>query len=218
MTELEKLMEMTVFERELYETGVKFVAGVDEVGRGPLAGDVYAAAVILPADVGILGINDSKKLTVKKREILYEQIKEHAISIGVGIADVAEIDEHNILGATKIAMLRAIENLKLMPEHLLIDALNLDVEIAQTKIIKGDTLSVSIAAASIVAKVERDRYMKTLAKEYSYYGFETNSGYGTKAHLAGIDKHGYIEGVHRLSFEPVKSIITKNNGEIRCLK
>ena len=206
MTELEKWMEMTVYERELYESGVNFVAGVDEVGRGPLAGDVYAAAVILPADVRILGINDSKKLTAKRREILYEQIKEHAISVGVGIADVAVIDEHNILNATKMAMLRAIEGLNPRPEHLLIDALNLDHDISQTKIIKGDTKSVSIAAASIIAKVERDRYMKELAKKHPNYGFETNSGYGTKAHLEGIEKHGYVQGIHRLSFQPIKSL------------
>ena len=201
------------YEQELYDQGIKLIAGVDEVGRGPLAGDVYAAAVILPPDLKISGINDSKKLTPKKREILYKEIKAQAISIGIGMANVAEIDQHNILNATKLAMLRAVVHLNPQPQHLLIDWLNINSAISQTKITKGDTLSLSIAAASIVAKVERDMYMKTLAEKYPHYGFETNAGYGTKAHLAAIEAHGYIKGIHRTSFEPIKSMYAKEQAQ-----
>ena len=195
------------FEKELYEQKIELIAGVDEVGRGPLAGPVVAAAVILPKGVALTGVNDSKKLTAKKRALYYQQILEVATSIGVGEASVAEIDAFNILQATKLAMKRAIDNLSVMPEYLLIDHLTLDLDIPQMGITKGDAKSLSIAAASIVAKEVRDQMMQKLGEKYPSYGLGKNSGYGTKAHLEALKDHGYIEGVHRKSFEPIKSMV-----------
>ena len=196
----QKLIEMKEFENQLYAKGIRYIAGVDEVGRGPLAGPVVAAAVILPADFDVLGIDDSKKLSEKKREELFPIIKEKAITYSIGIVDNKKIDEINILEATKLAMKQAIESLEPMAEYILIDALILkDVDIPQTGIIKGDSKSVSIAAASILAKVTRDRMMKDFHEEFPYYAFDKNKGYGTKAHYEGIDKHG-ICYLHRRSF------------------
>ncbi|HVI41537.1 MAG TPA: ribonuclease HII, partial [Anaerovoracaceae bacterium] len=169
-------------------------------GRGPLAGPVVAAAVILPDDFDVLGVDDSKKLSEKKREELYTLITEYAVSYGIGIIDNYIIDEINILEATKLAMKQAIEKLETKPEYILIDALTLkDVVIPQKGIIKGDSLSVSIAAASIVAKVTRDRMMVEYHQKFPHYAFEQNKGYGTKAHYEGIDGHGLCE-LHRRSF------------------
>jgi ribonuclease HII len=200
-------VDLLAFEKELYKQNIALIAGVDEVGRGPLAGPVVAAAVILPKNVELTGVNDSKKLSAKKRVLYYNKILETAIAVGVGKASVREIDEINILQATKLAMKRAIDHLSIIPEYLLIDYLTLDLEIPQTGIVKGDARSLSIAAASIVAKEVRDKLMKELGEKYPTYGFKTNAGYGTSAHREALKAHGYIEGVHRKSFEPVKSIV-----------
>ena len=196
----QRLVEMKKYEDALHAQGVQYVAGVDEVGRGPLAGPVVTAAVILPADFDVLGVDDSKKLSEKKREELFEIIKEKAICYAIGMADEKRIDEINILEATKEAMGKAIRSLEIQPEHILIDALTLkDVDIPQTGIVKGDATSVSIAAASILAKVTRDRMMVEYEETYPGYGFAKNKGYGTKAHYEGLDQYG-ITPIHRRSF------------------
>ena len=192
---------MKEFETELYNKGINFIAGIDEVGRGPLVGPVVTAAVILPKDFYDERINDSKKLTEKKRELLYDVIMENAISVGIGISSEDVIDEINILNATKRAMLEAVNNLSVKPEHLLIDAVKLDTDIPQTSIIKGDAKSESIAAASIIAKVTRDRMMIELDKIHPEYDFNHNKGYGTKKHIEAIRKYGIIKE-HRKTFAP----------------
>lgn len=192
---------MKEFETELYNNGINFIAGIDEVGRGPLVGPVVTAAVILPKDFYDERINDSKKLTEKKRELLYDVIMENAISVGIGISSEDVIDEINILNATKRAMLEAVNNLSVKPEHLLIDAVNLNTDIPQTSIIKGDAKSESIAAASIIAKVTRDRMMIELDKIHPEYDFKHNKGYGTKKHIEAIRKYGIIKE-HRKTFAP----------------
>lgn len=195
-----RLIEMKTFESDLYEQGIRLIAGIDEVGRGPLAGPVVAAAVILPDDFDVLGIDDSKKLSEKKRESLSVLIKEKALAYSIGIIDNLMIDEINILEATKLAMKQAIEALEQKPEYILIDALTLkDVEIPQKGIIKGDSKSISIAAASILAKVTRDKMMEEYHQKYPHYAFDRNKGYGTKAHYEGIHCHGVCE-LHRRSF------------------
>jgi ribonuclease HII len=195
--------QMSRYERELYEQNVQYIAGVDEVGRGPIAGPVVAAAVILPKNAYLLGLNDSKKLSEAKREELYEQIMNCAVSIGVGIVSAAEIDQLNIYQATKKAMLQAVQQLTPQPDYLLIDAMELPVSIPQLSMIKGDANSISIAASSIIAKVTRDRFMKELGNQYPEYGFEKHMGYGTKEHLEAIQKYGIISE-HRKSFAPVR--------------
>lgn len=192
---------MKEFETELYNKGINFIAGIDEVGRGPLVGPVVTAAVILPKDFYDERINDSKKLTEKKRELLYDVIMENAISVGIGISSEDVIDEINILNATKRAMLEAVNNLSVKPEHLLIDAIKLNTDIPQTSIIKGDAKSESIAAASIIAKVTRDRMMIELDKIHPEYDFKHNKGYGTKKHIEAIRKYGIIKE-HRKTFAP----------------
>ncbi len=196
----EKLALMSAYENALREQGARYVAGVDEVGRGPLAGPVVAAAVILPADFDVLGVDDSKKLSEKKREELFEQIKEKAVAYAIGMRDPQRIDAINILEATKEAMADAILGLGVEPDHVLIDALTLkDVPIRQTGIVKGDARSVSIAAASILAKVTRDRMMVEYDAQYPGYGFAQNKGYGTAAHYAGLKTLG-LTPIHRRSF------------------
>ena len=192
---------MKEFENELYESGIKYIAGIDEVGRGPLVGPVVTAAVILPRYFYDERINDSKKLTEKKRELLYDVIMENAVSVGIGISSEDVIDEINILEATKKAMIEAVNNLSVKPEHLLIDAVKLDIDIPQTSIIKGDAKSESIAAASIIAKVTRDRMMIELDKLHPEYDFKHNKGYGTKKHIEAIEKYGIIKE-HRKTFAP----------------
>ena len=206
----EKLVTMQAYENELRAEGIRYIGGVDEVGRGPLAGPVTAACVVLAEDFDVLGVDDSKKLSEKKREELFDKIREKALAVGIGMCDNRVIDEINILEATKKAMAEAIrdadsqlEEKGLSPEgteHLLIDAVSLkDVDKPQTSIIKGDAKSLSIAAASIIAKVTRDRLMAEYHRQYPYYGFDTNKGYGTKAHYEGIDKYG-ITPIHRKTF------------------
>ena len=197
---------MKEYENELYKKGIKLIAGIDEVGRGPLVGPVVTAAVILREDFYDERINDSKKLTEKKREMLYDVIWENAISIGIGMSSNDVIDEINILEATKKAMIEAVNNLSIKPEHLLIDAVKLDIDIPQTSIIKGDAKSQSIAAASIIAKVTRDRMMIELDQKHPEYDFKHNKGYGTKKHIEALYKYGVLKE-HRKTFEPVKSII-----------
>lgn len=195
-----RIQAMKAYEKALYEKGLSLVAGVDEVGRGPLAGPVVAAAVILPKDFHVHGINDSKKLSEKKREELYQIILDHAVAWGIGIVDHQVIDEINILNAAKKAMTEAVSAMKIQPEHLLIDAVKLEnVPISQTPIIKGDAKSLSIAAASIVAKVTRDRMMVEMEEIYPGYGFAQNKGYGTKAHYEGISRQG-MSPIHRKTF------------------
>ena len=200
-----RLEKMLAYEKELYTQGIQLIAGVDEVGRGPLAGPVVAAAVILPEDCKISGLNDSKKIPKSKHKEIYEAVLQNAVAIGIGIKDNQVIDQVNIYEATKLAMMEAIGQLEPQPQHLLIDAMKLDLPIPQTSIIKGDANSLSIAAASIVAKVTRDQMMEEFDCEYPGYDFTQNAGYGTANHLAGLDKLG-VTPIHRRSFEPVKSM------------
>ncbi|HEM4859048.1 TPA: ribonuclease HII [Streptococcus suis] len=205
-----RLEAMLFYEKALYENGVELIAGIDEVGRGPLAGPVVAAAVILPKGCKIRYLNDSKKIPKSKHEAIYNEIIEHAVSVGVGVKDAAVIDQVNIYEATKLAMLEALGQLSQVPEHLLIDAMKLDTPLPQTSIIKGDANSLSIAAASIVAKVTRDKMMADYDKEFSGYGFAKNAGYGTSEHLEGLNKLG-ITPIHRKTFEPIKSMVAGGN-------
>jgi ribonuclease HII len=191
---------MCIYEREAIENGYEYTAGIDEAGRGPLAGPVVAAAVILPEDIFIEGLNDSKQLSAKQRERIFEEIRQKAISIGVGIVDEKCIDAINILNATKKAMLDAISQLTPQPDILLIDAVALEeTEIKQVPIIKGDCKSISIAAASIIAKVTRDRMIDEMDTSYPEYGFTRHKGYGTEEHIQAIKKFG-ICPIHRVSF------------------
>ena len=201
----ERLEGMLTYEKECYARGMELIAGVDEVGRGPLAGPVVAAAVILPKACKIPGLNDSKKIPKSKHKEIYEAMLQNAIAIGIGVKDNQVIDQVNIYEATKLAMMEAIGQLDPQPQHLLIDAMRLDLPIPQTSIIKGDANSLSIAAASIVAKVTRDQMMEEFDKEYPGYDFAKNAGYGTAKHLAGLVQLG-VTPIHRRSFEPVKSM------------
>ena len=198
--------DLLVFERELYDKGIKYIAGVDEVGRGPLFGPVVAAAVILKKGYNLKGLTDSKKLSEKKRNEFYEIIKKDAVAIGIGIIDEKKIDEVNIYEATKLAMKEAINNLKVKPEHILIDAMPLELDISTTSIIKGDSKSESIAAASVIAKVTRDSMMYEMDKKYPLYGFGSHKGYPTKKHIEALKEYGVIEG-YRKTFTPVKDLI-----------
>lgn len=197
---------MKEYENELYKQGIKLIAGVDEVGRGPLVGPVVCACVILKEDYINKEINDSKKISEKKRERLYDTIMKDAASVGIGMSSSQVIDEVNILEATKLAMKEAINNSKIKPEHVLIDAVKLDIDIPSTSIIKGDAKSQSIAAASIVAKVTRDRMMDELDQKHPEYLFKKNKGYGTKAHIEAIRKYGIIDE-HRKTFAPCSEYV-----------
>lgn len=199
-------IDLLKYEKELYSQGIKFIAGVDEVGRGPLYGPVVAAAVILPKNYRLKGLNDSKKLSEKKRNEFYKIINKDAIGIGIGIINEDKIDEVNIYEATKLAMNEAISKLKVKPEHILIDAMPLDIEIPTTSIIKGDAKSESIAAASVIAKVTRDSMLYELDKKYPMYGFKNHKGYPTKKHIEAINKYGLIPG-YRKSYAPIKDMV-----------
>ncbi len=206
--ENQRLEQMLEFEQALYAQGVERIAGIDEVGRGPLAGPVVTAAVILPKNCKIRGLNDSKQVPKSKHQAIFNEIQKKAIAIGIGLVDNEKIDEINIYEATKLAMLQAIANLSVVPEHVLIDAMQLEMSIPQTKIIHGDARSSSIAAASIIAKVTRDELMRDFSLEFPEYDFERNAGYGTAKHLAALEKYG-ITPLHRKSYEPIKSMIEK---------
>ncbi len=200
-----RLLKMSEYENKLFENGCQYVAGIDEVGRGPLAGPVVAACVVLPQGTEIKGINDSKKLSQKLRESIFDEIKEKAEYIGIGIINNKRIDQINILNATKEAMVQALEKIELPIDHILIDAVTLeDTLISQTNIIKGDEKSISIAAASIIAKVTRDAMMTEYHDVYPCYDFDNNKGYGTQKHHEGIHEFG-ISPIHRKSF--LKNII-----------
>lgn len=199
--EQKRLEDMLIHERLLWNQGLLFVCGVDEAGRGPLAGPVVAAAVVLPQDCLIAGINDSKKLSAKKRDDLFDEIRQRAAEVEVGIVSEKEIDSINILQASNKAMRMAIGRLKTRPDHLLIDGRGLPEKFyPQTAIVGGDRKSCSIAAASIIAKVTRDRMMIEYDNAYPQYGFAKHKGYGTKQHIEAIQEHGPCE-IHRRSFK-----------------
>lgn len=200
-------VDLYKYEKELWKQGIHLVAGMDEVGRGPLIGPVVTACVILPKDFVLEGLTDSKKLSEKKREEFYDYIMEHAISVGIGMMDEKVIDEVNIYEATKLAMYQAVEKSKVKPEHVLIDAMKLDkLEMPSTSIIKGDAKSISIAAASVIAKVTRDRMMIELDKKYPMYGFKSHKGYPTKKHIEAIKEYGLIDG-YRKTFKPISEMV-----------
>ncbi len=196
------------YERKLRKNKITLIGGVDEVGRGPLVGPVVAACVILPEEgnLSLDGLTDSKKLSEKKRDELFIKIKEEALAIGIGIIDEKKIDEVNIYEATKLAMKEAINNCPIKPEHVLIDAMPLDIDIPTTSIIKGDIKSITISAASVIAKVTRDKMLYELDKQYPMYDFKDNKGYPTKKHLEAIEKYGIIKE-HRRSYGPVKKYL-----------
>lgn len=194
------MSDLWALENEIYDSGANILCGVDEAGRGPLAGSVCAAAVILPRGLEIPGLNDSKKLSEKRREALYDVIISSAMAYGIAFADVEEIERLNILHATFLAMNRAIAQLSVKPELALIDGnRNSDIEVPSRCIVKGDSRCADIAAASILAKVTRDRYMIKMAEQYPQYGFEQHKGYGTKQHYAALREYGATP-IHRMSF------------------
>lgn len=199
-------MDLLKYEKELYDKNIEYIAGVDEVGRGPLVGPVVAACVVLPKNYNLEGLNDSKKLSEKKRDKFYDIIMQDALGVGIGIISPEKIDEVNIYEASKLAMLEAINNVKCKIEHVLIDAMPLDLEIPSTSIIHGDALSLSIAAASVIAKVTRDKMMYELDTKYPEYGFAKHKGYPTKLHLENIRKYGILDN-YRKSYKPVKEIL-----------
>ena len=200
-------VDLYQYEKELWKNGINLIAGMDEVGRGPLIGPVVTACVILPKDFVLDGLTDSKKLSEKKREEFYDYIMEQAISVGIGMMDEKVIDEVNIYEATKLAMYQAVEKSKVKPEHVLIDAMKLGkLEMPSTSIIKGDAKSISIAAASVIAKVTRDRMMIELDKKYPMYGFKSHKGYPTKKHIEAIKEYGLIDG-YRKTFKPISEMV-----------
>ena len=199
-------MDRLEYERKYLAKGCKYIAGVDEVGRGPLIGSVITACVVLPKDFLLEGLTDSKKLSEKRRDKFYDILMKEALAVGIGECTEKEIDKYNIYEATKIAMKRAITeaNKKIKIEHILIDAMPLDIDIPTTSIIKGDAKSISIAAASVIAKVTRDRMMYELDKKYPMYDLAHNKGYPTKKHLEALEKYGTCK-YHRFSYGPVKN-------------
>ena len=202
------------YERKLKEEGIHYIAGVDEVGRGPLVGPVVTACVVLKDDFSLPGLTDSKKLSEKKREYFFDEIKKQSLAIGIGIKNEKVIDEVNIYEATKLAMYEAIDkaNKEIPIEHVLIDAMKLEkLTIPSTSIIKGDLKSITIAAASVIAKVTRDRMMEELDKKYPMYNFKKNKGYPTKDHREAIEKYGIIEE-HRKTFKPCCDYVFVNKG------
>ena len=205
--ETKEEVDLYQYEKELWNNNIKYIAGVDEVGRGPLIGPVVTACVILSPDFKLEGLTDSKKLTEKKREIYYDYIMENALSVSIGMMDEKVIDEVNIYEATKLAMYQAISNSKIKPEHVLIDAMKLEnLEMPSTSIIKGDAKSISIAAASVIAKVTRDRMMIELDKKYPMYGFASHNGYPTKKHIEALKEYGVLEN-YRKTFHPVDELV-----------
>lgn len=200
---MKELINNREYEDELEKKGIKYIAGVDEVGRGPLVGPVVTACVILPPGYTLDGLTDSKKLSLKKREMYFDIIMKDALSVSIGMKSEDVIDDVNIYEATKLAMYEAINNSKIKPEHVLIDAMKLEeLDMPSTSIIKGDLKSITIAAASVIAKVTRDRMLVELDKKYPEYGFAKNVGYGTKQHIEAIEKYGIIKE-HRKTFKPV---------------
>lgn len=205
-------LDLLKYEKDLYKKGIELIAGTDEAGRGPLYGPVVAAAVILPKNYKLEGLNDSKQLSEKKRDKYFEIIKKDAISYGIGIVDAKTIDEINIYEASRKAMLEAISKLSPAPEYVLSDAMPLPID-NSLAIIHGDALSLSIAAASVLAKVTRDKIMYDLDKEHPEYGFKDNKGYPTKKHLENLKKYGILEN-YRLTYKPVKALMEGKNEEL----
>lgn len=213
IAERERLEQMLIFERRLASEGFQAVAGIDEVGRGPLSGPVVAACVLLPQNVVIKGLDDSKKIPKSKHRDIYQEVMAKALAVGIGIKDNHIIDQVNIYEATKLAMCTAVEEVQssgFKPDFLLVDAMTLPIDISQESLIKGDARSLSIAAASIVAKVTRDRLMADYDQIFPGYGFAKNAGYGTKEHIEGLKQHG-VTSIHRQTFESVKSLIRGEN-------
>jgi len=204
------MTDLYMYENELYKKGIKYIGGVDEVGRGPLVGPVVTACVVLPKDFKLEGLNDSKKLSEKKRDLYYDYIINNCLAYAIGEVNPEEIDEINIYEASKKAMIIAINKVKeqIDLQHVLVDAMPLDIDIPTTSIIKGDAKSISIAAASVVAKVTRDRMMYELDEKYPEYGFGSHKGYPTKAHIEAINKYGLIDG-YRKTYGPVKEVLNK---------
>lgn len=203
---LQQHEEIQAYEQDLFQKGYHFIAGLDEAGRGPIAGPVVAAAVILPKEHSLIGLTDSKKLSKKQRDFFYEEIKKQAISYSVQEIDVETIDEINIYQASKRAMQLAVEGLSIEPDYLLVDAMHIPLNIEQTSLIKGDQKSLSIAAASVLAKVTRDQMMSEWDQTYPGYGFSAHSGYGTPTHLEAMKQQG-VTPIHRRSFQPVKDLL-----------
>ena len=205
-------MNLYEYENELYDKGIKYIGGVDEVGRGPLIGPVVASCVVLPKDFVLEGLTDSKKLSEKKRNLFYDYIINHCIAYAVGIVSPEEIDEINIYEASRKAMIIAINKVReqINLEHVLIDAMPINLDIPTTSIIKGDAKSISIAAASVIAKVTRDSMMYELDEKYPMYDFASHKGYPTKKHIEAIHKYGLIDG-YRKSYGPVKEVLDANN-------
>jgi ribonuclease HII len=201
-------MNNTQFEEKLFSEGKRLIAGVDEVGRGPIAGPVVAACVILPPHFFIEGLTDSKQLTEKQRDYYFEEIYKHAIEIKYEFIDEGLIDQINILQASKLAMEKSIQACKIKPDFVLVDAIKLDISIPFESIIKGDEKSITIAAASVIAKVIRDRYMKDLSIKYPEYNFQSNKGYPTKYHIEAVKKYGILD-IHRKSFSPIKEMLVE---------
>lgn len=205
-------MDLWLYEKELYKDGLEFIGGVDEVGRGPLIGNVVAACCVLPKNFKLEGLTDSKKLSEKKRDEFYNYIIDNCIAYGVGKVSPKEIDEINIYEASRKAMMIAINEVrkKIKLEHVLVDAMPLpDLDIPHTPIIKGDAKSISIAAASVIAKVTRDKEMYELDEKYPMYGFGSHKGYPTKRHIEAIKKYGLIDG-YRKTYGPVKEVLNEN--------
>ncbi|WP_353855773.1 ribonuclease HII [Bacillus sp. Bos-x628] len=199
--------DMLKYENQAKAQGFTCIAGIDEAGRGPLAGPVVAAAVILKEDAVLLGLNDSKQLSEKKRLTYYDMIQDEALDIGIGIVDANTIDKINIYEASRLAMVRAVQQLTYTPDYLLIDAMTLPLNIRQENMIKGDAKSASIAAGACIAKVTRDQMMEEYGRRYPEYQFEKHKGYGTKEHMAAIQKYGATP-IHRVSFAPVRAVIS----------
>lgn len=212
-------MDNYKYEKELWNKGIEFVAGVDEVGRGPLIGPVVTSCVVLPHDFYLEGLTDSKKLSEKKRNLFYDYIMKNAVAVEIGECTPDEIDEINIYAASRLAMIRAIEKVrkKIKVEHVLSDAMPIELDIPVTPIVKGDMKSVTIAAASVIAKVTRDRMMYELDNKYPMYGFKNHKGYPTKKHLEAINTYGLIEG-YRKTYGPVKKVLENKNVENKIVK
>ena len=208
MAKLKEKVDLLHYEKELYSQGYTLIAGVDEAGRGPLVGPVVAAAVILPKNYELEGLNDSKQLSEKKRNLFFEQIKKDAISYGIGIVDAKIIDEINILEASRLAMNIALDNLSVKPEYIITDAMKLPTRENVLALIHGDALSINVAAASVLAKVTRDQIMYELDSKHPEYGFASHKGYPTKKHIENIKKYGILDN-YRFTYKPVKDIINQ---------
>lgn len=204
------MCDLLKWETELWDTGIKYVGGIDEAGRGPLVGPVVSACVVLPPKTNLEGLIDSKKLTARQRDCFYDLIYEQALGIGIGIVEAKRIDEINIYEATKEAMALAINNLSCPLEHVLIDAMKLELSLPSTVIIKGDCKSLTIAAASVIAKVTRDRLMLELDQHYPEYGFKDHKGYPTKKHLSALKKYGIFDE-YRFSYKPIKTLLVEKS-------